>query len=180
MEDNSFEKRQFKSLSPSQQCLESESIVYFQIGAGKKNEMIEKKRKQRKSEVRLKAYRESSEPGRSRGLVLVSLVRTQEPSSPNERKMADGEGSANVTPKKEVEELPQSYRLCQICNVIVDDEVEDGRHTGLKLHKQTKQYYGLTGTQNDIIVIKGSKEEISQGRFQSIRKRCAKIKQKIQ
>ncbi|CAD8184012.1 unnamed protein product [Paramecium pentaurelia] len=186
-------KRQCKSLSDSLQALESDQIVYFKLQKQKEVEIKENKKKQKQKKIMpSKTFREQSVPTIKKSIIFPILIRSkqddnsyllqqilqqQQPLSPTFKN--EENSSTNVTPKKEKEEEPQFFKLCQICNSIIENE-DDNKHIQSKSHKQTKQYYNLTATQNDILVVKGSKDEISQNRFQSIRKRCQKIKQKIQ
>ncbi|KAM3142114.1 hypothetical protein pb186bvf_005768 [Paramecium bursaria] len=176
-ESQEIEHRQYKSMSPSFRPLYTDSIVYFDLKKQKSDLEDKIKINKKQKQVPQKVFRDSSVPIRRIHIALPTLVRNDDYiiMSPILKPMQHEDNSHNVTPKKE-EEL-QQFRLCQICNITIEED--DNVHLQSKAHKNTKSYYGLATQQGDIILVKGSKEDMSANRIQAIRKRCQKIKQTI-
>lgn len=72
-------------------------------------------------------------------------------------------------------------RWCQLCNLILSDDVSNSDHLATKAHKKFKSLYGLTAT-DDIITFQSGdpgNEELKAERLNAYKKRCKKIKQTL-
>lgn len=74
-----------------------------------------------------------------------------------------------------------NIRWCQLCNLILSDDISNVDHLATKAHKKFKSLYGLTST-DDIITFQSGdpgNEELKAERLNAYKKRCKKIKQTL-
>jgi len=74
-----------------------------------------------------------------------------------------------------------NIRWCQLCNLILADDVSNIDHLATKAHKKFKSLYGLTSTEDIITFQSGDpgNEELKAERLNAYKKRCKKIKQSL-
>lgn len=70
-------------------------------------------------------------------------------------------------------------RWCQLCNLILSDDISNTDHLSTKVHKKFKSLYGLSATEDIITFQSGDpgNEELKAERLNAYKKRCKKIKQ---
>lgn len=74
-----------------------------------------------------------------------------------------------------------NIRWCQLCNLILSDDVSNIDHLATKGHKKFKNLYGLSSTEDIITFQSGDpgNEELKTERLNAYKKRCKKIKQSL-
>ena len=101
----------------------------------------------------------------------------------NSKEETKSNTNENLPPNQTINNIVNSetsnIRWCQLCNLILSDDISNIDHLSTKTHKKFRGLYGLSQTEDIITFQSGDpgNEELKAERLNAYKKRCKKIKQ---